>query len=31
MGGDVPSMLAELDRLGDFYLDAIAQVQIKGR
>jgi 2-polyprenyl-6-methoxyphenol hydroxylase-like FAD-dependent oxidoreductase len=31
MGGEVPSMLAELDRLDDFYLDAIAQVQMKGR
>ena len=31
MGGEVPSMLAELHRLDDFYLDAIAQVQMKGR
>ena len=31
MGGEVPSMLAELDRLDDFYLDAIAQVRMKGR
>ena len=31
MGGEVPSMLAELDRLDDFYLDSIAQVQMKGR
>ena len=31
MGGEVPSMLAELDRLDDFYLDAIAQVQMNGR
>jgi 2-polyprenyl-6-methoxyphenol hydroxylase-like FAD-dependent oxidoreductase len=31
MGGEVPSMLAELERLDDFYLDAIAQVQMKGR
>jgi 2-polyprenyl-6-methoxyphenol hydroxylase-like FAD-dependent oxidoreductase len=31
LGGEVPSMLAELDRLDDFYLDAIAQVQMKGR
>ena len=31
MGGEVPSMLAELEGLGDFYLDAIAQVQMRGR
>jgi 2-polyprenyl-6-methoxyphenol hydroxylase-like FAD-dependent oxidoreductase len=31
LGGEVPSMLAELDRLDDFYLDAIAQVRMKGR
>jgi 2-polyprenyl-6-methoxyphenol hydroxylase-like FAD-dependent oxidoreductase len=31
MGGEVPSMLTELEGLGDFYLDAIAQVQMKGR
>jgi 2-polyprenyl-6-methoxyphenol hydroxylase-like FAD-dependent oxidoreductase len=31
MGGEVPSMLAELGRLDDFYLDAIAQVRMKGR
>jgi 2-polyprenyl-6-methoxyphenol hydroxylase-like FAD-dependent oxidoreductase len=31
LGGEVPSMLAELDRLDDFYLDAIAQVQMNGR
>ena len=31
MGGEVPSMLAELESLDDFYLDAIAQVQMKGR
>jgi 2-polyprenyl-6-methoxyphenol hydroxylase-like FAD-dependent oxidoreductase len=31
MGGEVPSMLAELDRLDGFYLDAIAQVRMKGR
>jgi 2-polyprenyl-6-methoxyphenol hydroxylase-like FAD-dependent oxidoreductase len=31
MGGEVPSMLAELDRLDDFYLDAIAQVRMNGR
>jgi len=31
MGGEVPSMLAELDRLDGFYLDAIAQVQMDGR
>jgi 2-polyprenyl-6-methoxyphenol hydroxylase-like FAD-dependent oxidoreductase len=31
MGGQVPSMLAELDRLDGFYLDAIAQVRMKGR
>ena len=31
MAGEVPSMLAELDRLDDFYLDAIAQVRMKGR
>ncbi len=31
MGGEVPSMLAELDRLDDFYLDVIAQVRMKGR
>src|ERR1700685_2159522 len=30
-GGEVPSMLAELESLDDFYLDAIAQVQMKGR
>jgi 2-polyprenyl-6-methoxyphenol hydroxylase-like FAD-dependent oxidoreductase len=31
MGGGVPSMLAELGHLDDFYLDAIAQVQMNGR
>jgi 2-polyprenyl-6-methoxyphenol hydroxylase-like FAD-dependent oxidoreductase len=31
MGGEVPSMLAELESLDDFYLDAIAQVQMSGR
>jgi 2-polyprenyl-6-methoxyphenol hydroxylase-like FAD-dependent oxidoreductase len=31
MGGEVPSMLAELGGLGDFYLDAIAQVRMKGQ
>lgn len=31
MGGEVPSMLAELDRLDGFYLDAIAQVRMNGR
>jgi 2-polyprenyl-6-methoxyphenol hydroxylase-like FAD-dependent oxidoreductase len=31
MGGEVPSMLAELGRLDGFYLDAIAQVQLDGR
>jgi 2-polyprenyl-6-methoxyphenol hydroxylase-like FAD-dependent oxidoreductase len=31
MGGEVPLMLAELGRLDDFYLDAIAQVRMKGR
>jgi 2-polyprenyl-6-methoxyphenol hydroxylase-like FAD-dependent oxidoreductase len=31
MGGEVPAMLAELDQLDDFYLDAIAQVRIQGR
>ncbi len=31
MGGEVPSMLAELGRLDDFYLDAIAQVRMNGR
>jgi 2-polyprenyl-6-methoxyphenol hydroxylase-like FAD-dependent oxidoreductase len=31
MGGEVPAMLAELEGLGDFYLDSIAQVQMKGR
>jgi 2-polyprenyl-6-methoxyphenol hydroxylase-like FAD-dependent oxidoreductase len=31
LGGEVPSMLAELGRLGDFYLDAIAQVRMNGR
>jgi 2-polyprenyl-6-methoxyphenol hydroxylase-like FAD-dependent oxidoreductase len=31
LGGEVPSMLAELGRLDDFYLDAIAQVRMKGR
>ncbi len=31
MGGEVPSMLAELRQFDDFYLDAIAQVQMKGR
>jgi 2-polyprenyl-6-methoxyphenol hydroxylase-like FAD-dependent oxidoreductase len=31
MGGDVPSMLTELGRLDDFYLDAIAQVRMNGR
>jgi 2-polyprenyl-6-methoxyphenol hydroxylase-like FAD-dependent oxidoreductase len=31
MGGEVPSMLAELPHLGDFYLDAIAQVRMNGR
>jgi 2-polyprenyl-6-methoxyphenol hydroxylase-like FAD-dependent oxidoreductase len=31
VGGEVPSTLAELDRLDDFYLDAIAQVRMNGR
>jgi 2-polyprenyl-6-methoxyphenol hydroxylase-like FAD-dependent oxidoreductase len=31
MGGEVPSMLAELDHLDGFYLDAIAQVRMQGR
>lgn len=31
MGGEVPSMLAELGRLDDFHLDAIAQVRMNGR
>ena len=31
MGGEVPSMLAELGQLDGFYLDAIAQVQLDGR
>jgi 2-polyprenyl-6-methoxyphenol hydroxylase-like FAD-dependent oxidoreductase len=31
MGGEVPSMLAELGHLDDFYLDAIAQVRMKGQ
>jgi 2-polyprenyl-6-methoxyphenol hydroxylase-like FAD-dependent oxidoreductase len=31
MAGEVPSMLAELDRLDGFYLDAIAQVRMNGR
>jgi 2-polyprenyl-6-methoxyphenol hydroxylase-like FAD-dependent oxidoreductase len=31
LGGEVPSMLAELGSLDDFYLDAIAQVRMKGR
>jgi 2-polyprenyl-6-methoxyphenol hydroxylase-like FAD-dependent oxidoreductase len=31
MGGEVPSMLAELEGLDGFYLDAIAQVQMNGR
>jgi 2-polyprenyl-6-methoxyphenol hydroxylase-like FAD-dependent oxidoreductase len=31
MGGEVPSMLEELGGLGDFYLDAIAQVRMAGR
>ncbi len=31
LGGEVPSMLAELDDLGGFYLDAIAQVKMNGR
>src|SRR6201996_7620694 len=31
LGGEVPSMLAELGGLDGFYLDAIAQVEMKGR
>jgi 2-polyprenyl-6-methoxyphenol hydroxylase-like FAD-dependent oxidoreductase len=31
LGGEVPSMLAELGHLDGFYLDAIAQVQMDGR
>jgi 2-polyprenyl-6-methoxyphenol hydroxylase-like FAD-dependent oxidoreductase len=31
MGGEVPAMLAELDRLDGFYLDTIAQVRMNGR
>jgi 2-polyprenyl-6-methoxyphenol hydroxylase-like FAD-dependent oxidoreductase len=31
LGGEVPSMLAELDQLDGFYLDAIAQVRMDGR
>jgi 2-polyprenyl-6-methoxyphenol hydroxylase-like FAD-dependent oxidoreductase len=31
VGGEVPSMLAELGRLDGFYLDAIAQVRMNGR
>ena len=31
LGGEVPSMLAELGGLDGFYLDAIAQVQLDGR
>jgi 2-polyprenyl-6-methoxyphenol hydroxylase-like FAD-dependent oxidoreductase len=31
MGGEVPSMLAELEHLDDFYLDSIAQVRMNGR
>jgi 2-polyprenyl-6-methoxyphenol hydroxylase-like FAD-dependent oxidoreductase len=31
LGGEVPAMLAELGRLDDFYLDAIAQVRMNGR
>jgi 2-polyprenyl-6-methoxyphenol hydroxylase-like FAD-dependent oxidoreductase len=31
LGGEVPSMLAELGGLDGFYLDAIAQVQLNGR
>ena len=31
LGGEVPSMLAELDGLDGFYLDAIAQVRMDGR
>jgi 2-polyprenyl-6-methoxyphenol hydroxylase-like FAD-dependent oxidoreductase len=31
MAGEVPSMLAELGDLGDFYLDAIGQVRMDGQ
>ena len=31
LGGEVPAMLAELDGLDGFYLDAIAQVRMGGR
>jgi 2-polyprenyl-6-methoxyphenol hydroxylase-like FAD-dependent oxidoreductase len=31
MGGEVPSMLAELGQLDGFYLDAIAEVRMKGQ
>jgi 2-polyprenyl-6-methoxyphenol hydroxylase-like FAD-dependent oxidoreductase len=31
LGGEVPSMLAELGQLDGFYLDAIAQVRMNGR
>src|ERR1700761_7615045 len=31
LGGEVPSMLAELSHLDGFYLDAIAQVRMDGR
>ena len=31
LGGEVPAMLAELDGLDGFYLDAIAQVRMNGR
>jgi 2-polyprenyl-6-methoxyphenol hydroxylase-like FAD-dependent oxidoreductase len=31
LGGEVPSMLAELGGLDGFYLDAIAQVEMRGR
>jgi 2-polyprenyl-6-methoxyphenol hydroxylase-like FAD-dependent oxidoreductase len=31
LGGEVPSMLAELGQLDGFYLDAIAQVRMDGR
>ncbi|MBV9795493.1 MAG: FAD-dependent monooxygenase [Actinobacteria bacterium] len=31
MGGEVPAMLAELDRLDGFYLDSIGEVRMGGR
>lgn len=31
VGGEVPGMLAELPGLGDFYLDSMSQVRMKGR